>query len=118
MGLLSKAIGLVQKIAPVIPGAGGIVAKGVGLLAKVPGLKVAKAGVGLAAGGAAFEAGGRLVRGRGAAPKIDPRTGLPFPRKKRRAGLSGRDILGAQKVARVVSAFGYKPKFKKRKGRR
>jgi hypothetical protein len=38
--------------------------------------------------------------------------------KKRAKGLSGRDIQGAQKVARVVQCFGYKPKMKYRCGKK
>jgi hypothetical protein len=41
------------------------------------------------------------------------------PRKKHRRGLTASDIRGAQKVARVVQHFGYKPKIKaRRRGRR
>jgi len=40
------------------------------------------------------------------------------PARRRRRGLSGRDIEGAQRVARVVQAFGYKPKIKRTKRRR
>jgi hypothetical protein len=40
------------------------------------------------------------------------------PVRRRRRGVSGRDIQGAQRVAALVQAFGYKPKIKKRKGRR
>jgi len=80
--------------------------------------KIAKQAAGVVAAGAGFEVGSRIVSGRGRKPQlIDPRTGKPF-KKHRRQGLSGRDIMGAQKVARVVSMFGYKPKFKKRKGKR
>lgn len=117
MGLLSKVAGLVTKIAPILPGPIG---KGVGLLAKL-GTKLPggiKTAGGVVAAGAGFEAGSALVRragGRG--QMIDPRTGKPF-KKHRRTGLSGRDIKGAQKVARLVRAFGFKPKFAKRKGRR
>lgn len=88
------------------------------LLTKAMTPRIAKQAAGVVAAGAGFEVGSRLVSGRGKKPQmIDPRTGKPF-KKHRRAGLSGRDIMGAQKVARVVSAFGYKPKFKKRKVRR
>lgn len=65
-------------------------------------------------GGAAFEGGSRFVRGRGRRANIDPQTGLPM-RRRRRAGLTAGDIRGAQKVARIVRAFGFKPKFAKRK---
>jgi len=58
--------------------------------------------------------GGARALGRGD-PYYD---GEAFYRRRRRRGLSGRDIEGAQRVARVVSTFGYKPKFKRRKGRR
>jgi hypothetical protein len=41
------------------------------------------------------------------------------PVKRRRKGLSGRDIQGAQRVAALVSSFGYKPKLPcRRKGRK
>jgi len=33
------------------------------------------------------------------------------PARKRRKGLSGRDIQGAQRVMQLVSSFGYKPKL-------
>ena len=86
------------------------------LLSKV----TAKRAAGVVAAGAGFEVGGRLVRGGGQGAMrglIDPRTGKPFPRRKRH-GLSASDIRGAQKVARLVRAFGYKPKIKpRRRGR-
>jgi len=41
--------------------------------------------------------------------------GFGFPRRKKRRGLSASDIRGAQKVARLVSHFGYKPKIRARK---
>jgi hypothetical protein len=124
MGLLAKLLPKVGRVAQqfggFIPGVGPVVSKVGGILAKLPGKKIAA----VVGAGAGFELGGRAVRGPsgvvgGAArarfqQMIDPRTGRPF-QKKRRAGLSGRDILGAQKVARVVQAFGYKPKMKKRK---
>lgn len=124
MGLLAKGFGLVQKFAPMIPGAGGLIAKGLAIgskvLARAP--RVVKAGAGLAAGGAAFEAGGALVRPKARRGRVGAGdryyNGQEFYRRKRRAGLSGRDIQGAQKVARVVKAFGYKPKFQKRRHRR
>lgn len=41
------------------------------------------------------------------------------PARRRRKGLSGRDIEGAQRVMRLVSTFGYKPKLPcRRKGRK
>jgi hypothetical protein len=43
---------------------------------------------------------------------------LGGPRKKHRRGLSGADIRGAQKVARLVQHFGYKPKIKAHRRRR
>lgn len=39
--------------------------------------------------------------------------------RRRRKGLSGRDIEGAQRVMKLVSTFGYKPKLPcRRKGRK
>lgn len=41
------------------------------------------------------------------------------PARRRRKGLSGRDIQGAQRVMQLVSTFGYKPKLPcRRKGRK
>jgi hypothetical protein len=40
------------------------------------------------------------------------------PVRHRRRGVTGRDIQGAQRVAALVHAFGFKPKIKRRKGRR
>jgi hypothetical protein len=41
------------------------------------------------------------------------------PVRRRRKGLSGRDIQGAQRVMQLVSSFGYKPKLPcRRKGRK
>lgn len=116
MGLLSKVAGLVSKVAPILPGPVG---KVVGLVAKL-GSKVPgglKTVGGAVATGAGLSAGAAIVSRRGKQVMIDPRTGRPFKRHHR-TGLSGRDILGAQKVARVVRAFGFKPKYAKKKGRR
>jgi hypothetical protein len=44
--------------------------------------------------------------------------GLPGVRKKHRRGLTASDIRGAQKVARLVQHFGFKPKIKARRRRR
>ncbi len=146
MGLFSKVLQkvapLASKYGGLVPGVGGIIQK-VGTVASKIGVK--KAGAVVAAG-AGFELGGRLIGGGGGAPpapmgmggrfrdigkpggfaidewgrrvRWNARTGQWTVVKKHRAGLSGRDILGAQKVARVVKAFGYKPKIQKRKGRR
>ena len=71
---------------------------------------VGVAGVGLAtAGGTAIA--NRMQRG---GEIVDM-----GPVRKRRKGLSGRDIQGAQRVMQLVSSFGYKPKLPcRRKGRR
>lgn len=125
--LSSRVGGLVSKLAPAasfIPGVGPVASRVMAIGGKA--LSMAKrtpAGVvtagkyagGAVATGAAFEVGGRLARGRGVA--IDPRTGMPY-RKRRGQGLSARDIRGAQKVARIVQHFGYKPKIKPRKRHR
>jgi len=138
MGLLAK---LVQRVAPIGLKLGGMIPGPVGMAAKALGPLAAKLGrrapAIVAAGGAfgvAETLGSRAVGGyrttaaRGAAiTTIDDygrkwrmgKDGKWHPVKKHRAGLSGRDILGAQKVARLVHAFGYKPKIKPRKrGRR
>jgi hypothetical protein len=77
------------------------------------GAKVAaRYGVGMAGVGIATAAGTAIGRGGG---------GQVYdmgPVRRRRRGVSGRDIQGAQRVAALVQAFGYKPKIKKRKGRR
>lgn len=88
-------------------------------------------GIGLAEkyGPAALSALGNLNRGMAtgspmsagfAAPSRGTSSGsFGFaPRKKKRHGLSASDIRGAQKVARLVHAFGFKPKVSKRKHRR
>lgn len=114
MGLLAKLAPLAAKFGGFIPVVGPAVQKIGGILAKIPGRKVAA----VVGAGAGFELGGRAVRGRGRMARgpmpVDPRTGRPFQRR-RRAGLSASDIKGAQKVARLVRAFGYKPKIKPRK---
>lgn len=124
MGLLSKFVAkaapFAAKFGGFIPGAGPIIQKAGMILSKIPGKKVAA----VVGAGAGFELGGRAVRGpsgmAGGAARarfqqiIDPRTGRPFKRPKRH-GLSASDIKGAQKVARLVRAFGYKPKIKPRK---
>jgi len=132
MGLMAKLGGriggLVSRLAPAaafIPGVGPVASrvmaiggKALSVARRVPAgvVRAGAIGGGAIATGAAFEVGGRIARGRQVL--IDPRTGKPF-KKHRRVGLSGRDILGAQKVARLVHAFGYKPKIKPRKrGRR
>jgi hypothetical protein len=40
------------------------------------------------------------------------------PVRRHRRGVTGRDIQGAQRVAALVHAFGFKPQIKRRKGRR
>lgn len=121
MGLWSKVAGIGLKVASFTPGIGGVIGKvGGGLMkvgqlaGKVPG--VVRKGGAIAGAGAAFELGGRAVRG-GRSVAIDPRTGKPY-RHRRGQGLSARDIRGAQKVARIVQHFGYKPKIKPRKHKR
>jgi hypothetical protein len=121
MGLLAKILpklgGALQTFGGFVPGVGPVLAKAGGLLAKIPGKKVAA----VVGAGAGFELGGRAVRGRAPARRgmglIDPRTGMAFRRPKRR-GLTANDIRGAQKVARLVKSFGYKPHLKVKKGRR
>jgi hypothetical protein len=122
MGLLAKFLpklgGLAQRFGGFIPGVGPVVSKVGGLLAKLPGKKVAA----VVGAGAGFELGGRAVRGPSGKPTMASRAaarsmyGEPGTfRRRRRAGLTANDIRGAQKVARVVQSFGYKPKIKKRK---
>lgn len=142
MGLLAKIGGFAARYAPMIPGPVGMAAGKIGQVVSRIGVKKAAVIVGAGAG---FEAGGALARrafGGGAPggfpggmPDVctygpdghkyrlsKPRPASPGGRwvrcRARGTGLSGRDIRGAQKVARVVRAFGFKPKFAKRKGRR
>jgi hypothetical protein len=130
MGLLAKLVpklgGLAQKFGGFIPGVGPVVSKVGGLLAKLPGKKIAA----VVGAGAGFELGGRAVRG-GPSGVLGgmARGGFMHPHKgysvagrehwhggrKKRAGLTANDIRGAQKVARIVTMFGFKPKLKKRK---
>lgn len=101
-----------------------LMGKAGGALRSLLGGRAARVGAVAVGTGAAFEAGGRVVRGRRpglqydpqTGQRINPRTGLPF--RKRRRGVTGADIRGAQRVARLVSAFGFKPKFARRKKRR
>lgn len=100
------------------PGRAGIVGRigrGIGGLRARYGEGLRRQGkVILGAGGGvvAYEVGGML---------IDAITGeVVGSARKRRQGLSARDIRGASKVAKIVSCFGYKPKMSyrcKRKGR-
>jgi len=123
MGLLAK---IVQKVAPVaakfggfIPGIGPVVQKAGALLSKLPVKKVAGVvGAGAAFGAAEQYAAGRVgTRQQQASLRAQgfDKYGRPIKRSRGRKGLTGRDILGAQKVARLVHAFGYKPKIKPRK---
>lgn len=78
-------------------------------IASTRGGRVAATTAAAVGGGAAFEGGARFLRGQGADMMMRPR---------RRRGLSGADIRGAQRVAKLVSTFGFKPKFKRRSTRR
>lgn len=142
MGLLAKIGGFISKVAPVLPIPGaGIIGKIGGVVSKI-GVKKAAVIVGAGAG---FEAGSALVRrgvgggGGGMAggfaggmpdvcaygpdghkyrlskPRAASAGGRWVRCRPRGQGLSARDIRGAQKVARVVHAFGWKPKMAKRK---
>jgi len=73
----------------------------------------ARYGVGVAGVGAATAAGTAIANRMGGGSVVDM-----GPSRRRRRGLSGRDIEGAQRVARVVQAFGYKPKIQRRKTRK
>jgi hypothetical protein len=113
---------LMRKVAPIglklmsmAPGPIGMAGK---VLSKIPMRKTAAVAAAGGVFGAAETIGSRGVGGyrtRMQVP-IDPRTGRPY-RKRSRQGLSGRDIKGAQKVARLVQAFGFRPKIKPRKRR-
>ena len=55
----------------------------------------------------------------GGVPRIGAGTLATGGRRRKGRGLSASDIRGAQKVARLVQHFGYKPKIKaRRRGRR
>ncbi len=142
MGLLSKVGGLVSRIAPILPIPGaGIIGKLGGALSRI-GLKTTAVAVGT---GAAFGVGeyavGRATGGGGGFPAgmpggrvciigpdghkyamSQPRPASPGGRwyrcRPRGRGLSARDIRGAQKVARVVRYFGFKPKLSHHRRRR
>lgn len=138
MGLLAKFGGLASFGASFIPGVGGLAAKAITALTAHPLAAVGGAGaVGAAAGAGTALA---LTGGGGGGPPgmmrrvcvigpdghkyamSKPRPASPGGRwyrcRPRGRGISARDIRGAQKVARVVHAFGWKPKMHKRKGRR
>lgn len=124
MGLLSKLLApvskVVSRVAPFlpIPGAAAI-GKGAQVLSGIL-TKAVKPAAKVVAVGAGFEVGSRAVASRYGAPKVQPvdQYGRPIYRKRRGQGLSARDIRGCQKVARVVTHFGYKPKMHARRKRR
>jgi len=99
----------------------GLIAAGMQLAGQVgsrflsrAGAKVAaRYGVGVAGVGLATAAGTAIANRAGGRQVMDM-----GPARRRRRGLSGRDIEGAQRVARVVQTFGYKPKMQRRKKRR
>jgi len=99
----------VQAAGPLLKGAGRIFKK-----KGTAAARMAQAGV-LRAGRAAMRGGGALARAYTGGGRAMREPGL---RRKHRRGLSGADIRGAQRVARVVMSFGFKPKFKKRSKRR
>ena len=78
------------------------------------GVKVAaRYGVGVAGVGAAT-AVGTAIANRSGGQIVDM-----GPVRRKRKGLSGRDIQGAQRVMALVSSFGYKPKLPaRRKGKK
>ena len=78
------------------------------------GAKVAaRYGVGVAGVGLATAGGTAIANRMGGGQVMDM-----GPVRHRRRGVTGRDIQGAQRVAALVHAFGFKPKIKRRKGRR
>lgn len=79
------------------------------------GAKVAaRYGVGVAGVGAATAAGTALANRMGGGGRVIDMG----PVRRHRRGVTGRDIQGAQRVAALVHAFGFKPQIKRRKGRR
>jgi hypothetical protein len=102
MGLLSTALQVGSSVA--------------GKFLSRAGTKVAaRYGVGVAGVGLATAAGtaiGNRMQGGGQVYDMGPV-------RRKRKGLSGRDIQGAQRVMQLVSSFGYKPKLPcRRKGRK
>jgi len=96
MGLLSTAVQLGGQALSRFAGRAG---------AKV----AARYGVGMVGVGAATAAGTAIANrmgGGGGGQVYDM-----GPVRKKRKGLSGRDIQGAQRVMQLVSSFGYKPKL-------
>lgn len=109
MGLLDIGIGLAEKYGPSL-------LQGLGNLNRGGGSPMYPGGP---MGFAAPAGGGALGMARGKKACFDPRTGMQVKCKSRRGrGLTGSDIRGAQKVARLVQAFGFRPKIKARKRRR
>ena len=100
MGLLSSALQIGGQL-------------GSKFLTRATGKVAARYGVGVAGVGLATAAGTAVANRLGGGQVYDM-----GPARRRRRGLSGRDIEGAQRVARVVQAFGYKPKIQRRKKRR
>jgi len=94
MGLLSTALQL----------GGQAVSRFVGRA----GVKVAaRYGVGVAGVGAATAVGTAIANRAGGGGQVYDMG----PVRRKRKGLSGRDIQGAQRVMQLVSSFGYKPKL-------
>lgn len=101
MGLLSSALQIGSSL-------------GSRFLTRATGKVAARYGVGVVGVGAATAAGTAIANRMGGGSIEDM-----GPVRKRRKGLSGRDIQGAQRVMQLVSSFGYKPKLPcRRKGRK
>jgi hypothetical protein len=83
-------------------------------LTRATGKVAARYGVGVAGVGLATAAGTAIGNRMQGGNVVDM-----GPVRRRRKGLSGRDIQGAQRVMQLVSSFGYKPKLPcRRKGRK
>jgi hypothetical protein len=95
MGLLDIGIGLAEKYGPAL-------LQGIGNLNR-----------GAVSGSPMYSSGFAAPASRGSLS-----TRFSGGRKKHRRGLTASDIRGAQKVARLVQHFGFKPKIKARRRRR
>jgi hypothetical protein len=98
MPLMDTLMGYASKYGPTL------LAAGQQILASTP--------QGRSTGMQGFMPGGGSPMGFAALPS---RGGFGGVRRKKRRGLSASDIRGAQKVARLVQHFGFRPKIKARK---
>jgi hypothetical protein len=99
----------------------GLIAAGLQIAGSVGGRFLSRAGAKVAARYGVGVAGVGLATAVGTAVANRVGGGQTYdmgPVKRRRRGVTGRDIQGAQRVAALVHAFGFKPKIKRRKGRR